>query len=232
MGLIDAQNLGTVTDLVTRVRLGRDRGAGPPLAGAGVFEPAYMTAVEAAGTEAGDNVVLLGGHDLRLARWLAPRCRMLTVLEDLPDARLAALERQLRGEGLENVQCRWWRTGTIPTPQGTADRVISVNYLYRSKSPAQALRDVVFTSHHGCRVVLCEPSTSLDGRTARKYSREAELSMENHRALVAYARSAGLLRRFSREGLEALLAGAGMKEIQHREVLHGLALLATARVEF
>lgn len=231
MGLIDAQRLGTVADLVARFRLGRDRGS-QPLARAGIFEKAYHEALRA--TEAGpeDNVTLLGGHDLRPVRWLAPRCRMLDVLEDHPEDRLAALERQMKSEGLHNVRFRWWRTGTIPIPQGTADCVISVNFLYRAKRPAQVLKDVVFASHHGCRVVLCEPSTSLDGRTARKYSREAELSAEDHGALVAYARGAVLLRRFSREGLEALMAGAGLKRIQIREVLHGLALAADATVEF
>lgn len=231
MGLIDAQNLGTVTDLLTRFRLGRDRGA-RPVAGAGIFHKAFQDAVEPAGPGPGDNVVLLGGHDMGLVRWLAPRCRVLSVLEDLPDRELAAREREVGNEGIENVRFRWWRTGTIPTPQGTADRVISANYLYRAKSPAQTLRDIVFTSHHGCKVILCEPSVSLDGRTARKYSREAGLSAKDHDALVAYARSAGLLRRFSREGLESLLAAAGMRSIQLREVLHGLALAATASVEF
>ena len=227
----DAQKLGVVGDMLARVRLGRYRGA-EPMGRAGIFAQAYRQAVEEAAPGPEDNVVLLGAHDTRPLDWISAACRSLTVLDDLSEAQMAALEGEARSRGMRNVQYKWWRTGTIPTPQGTADRIISLDFLYRSIDPATVIRDLIFTSHHGCRLVLCEPSASLDGRTARKYSREAELDMPDHQALVAYAKSAMALRRFTREGLDRLLQGSGLREVRIREALHGLALCASARVEF
>ena len=220
-----------MADLMARIRLGRDRGVAA-LSKAGAFEPVHRGLIESVAIGPEDNVVLLGGHDLRPAMLIAPRCRLLTVLEDMPDAALIEREADLRGKGLRNVNFKWWRSGTIPTPQGTADCIISLNFIFRTKDPATAFRDLVFTSHHGCRLAICEPSSSLDGRTVRKYSREADLSMGDHRALVVWSKSAAAHRSFSREGLSSLMQQSGMKQVHVKDVLHGLALMATAVVEF
>lgn len=231
MGLQDAQRLGAVGDLIARVRLGRERGLSL-LAGAGLFEEVFREAVDPGRIGDEDNVILLGGIDERPVLDLAPRCRMLEVMEDLPEDRLASLEAGFKARGHENVRVRHWRSGDIPVPQGTTDCVISMNFLYRCKDPAAAFKDIAYASHHGCRIIVIEPAASLDDRTARKYSREAELSMEDHEALVSYARSACALRRFTREGLEAMMTGAGLRDVKIREALHGLVLAAQARMEY
>ncbi|HXI03174.1 MAG TPA: hypothetical protein VNI57_08345 [Candidatus Saccharimonadales bacterium] len=226
----DAEKLGRVASLVARVRLGRGLGADCP-ATAGFFEKILRDAVSVAAAGSEDNVLQLG-VETRTLPWLSPVCRQVTVLDDFSEADLVRLEAQARTQGLGNVQFKWWSTGAIAAPQGTADRVLAVNFLYRSRDPEAACREIVWASHHACRVIVCEPSASLDDRTARKYSREADLDMRDHRALVAYARSAAVLRRFSREGLTALLTRSGMTGVEVREELHGLVLLAVARVEF
>jgi len=148
------------------------------------------------------------------------------VVDDLPDEELARLEREQHAGGLTNVRFQWGRSNVIPTPQYTTDRVISLNYVYRSRHPFLVVRQMHTTSRHGSMIVCCEPSSSLDSRTARKYSREAGLSMPDHRALVAYARTARAHRGFTRDGLRDLLGKAGVQEIAVRELLHGLVIAA------
>jgi hypothetical protein len=230
MSVRDAEKLGAAADLVSRLRLGPSRGA-EALAEAPILGQVLREAVEMAEIGPEDNVLLLGGHDQRPIPWIASRCRTLTVLEDLPDERLAALETEGRAKGLENVRLRYWRTGSIAAPQGTADRVLSLNFLYRCLDPEVVCYELTWASHHGCLVVLCEPSASLDDRTARKYSREADLSAEDHRALIRYAKIATIQRRFTHEGLTALMTRQGIKDVEVRELLHGLVLAATGRVE-
>ncbi|MBI3449543.1 MAG: hypothetical protein HY049_11595 [Acidobacteria bacterium] len=221
----DWESIGWLADMSVRVRLGRARGLAA-LAASPVFEPVLREVVEMAGVGADDNVVVLGSADLRMIPWIAPRCRQLMVVDDLSEDDLARLEREQHARGLTNVRFQWGRSNVIPTPQYTNDRVISVNYVYRSRHPLLVVRQMHTTSRHGSTIVCCEPSSSLDSRTARKYSREAGLSMEDHRGLVAYARTARAHRAFTRDGLRDLLARAGVQEISVREPMHGLVIAA------
>ena len=221
----DEQPIGMVADLTARLRLGRGRGLAP-LAASRLFEPPLRETIEMADIRTDDNVVVLGSADLRLIPWVAPRCRQLMFVDDLPDDDLARMESEQLGAGYSNVKFQWGRANVIPTPQYTNDRVISINYVYRSRHPFPVVRQMYTTSRHGSLIVCCEPSSSLDSRTARKYSREASLSMEDHRALIAYARTARVHRGFTREGVASLLSRAGIQEVEIRELLHGLVLAA------
>jgi len=221
--------MGLLAEMAARARLGRDRGLSP-LAAAPLFGPVLKAASEMAGILPDDNVVILGASDLRPAPWIAPACRRLMIVDDLPEQTLTRLEEDQRSRGLDNVRFQWGRARVIPTPQYTTDRILSINYLFRSRDPAVVIRQMHWTCRHGSTVVCCEPSASLNARTARKYSREAELPMEDHRALVSYARAAAAFRGFTSEGLGALLAGAGIQDIEVRELLHGLVLAARGSV--
>ena len=211
--------------MTAKVRLGRDRGL-KPLAASAVFEPVLRTVVDWADVQPDDNVVLLGASDLRPIPWIAPKCRQLVVVDDLPEEILTRLGEEHRARGFNSVRFQWGRANVIPTPQYTTDQIFSINYVYRSRHPFVVVRQMHYTSRHGTTVIVCEPSASLDSRTARKYSREAELSMEDHRALVGYARSAAAHRGFTREGLTALMARVGISGVEVKELLHGLVLAA------
>jgi len=173
-----------------------------------------------AAVEADDNVVVLGSADLRLIPWIAPRCRQLLVVDDLPDEELARLEREQHAGGLTNVRFQWGRSNVIPTPQYTTDRVISLNYVYRSRHPFLVVRQMHTTSRP--RVVLnrpaCEPSSSLDSRTARKYSAKpgcrCRITARWWRTRARPAPTAGS----PRDGLRDLLGKAGVQEIAVREL--------------
>jgi hypothetical protein len=221
----DAETIGWAAEIAARIRLGRSRG----LAAAGaapLFEPVARAAAEWAAVAPDDNVLLLGAADLRPVPLIAPRCRQLLVVDDLAEDDLTRLEDEQRAAGRANVRFQWGRANVIPAPQYTTDRLVALNYVFRAREPEIVVRQMHFVSRHGSTIVCCEPSASLDGRTARKYSREAGLSMEDHRALVAYARAAAAHRAFTREGLSALLSRAGMKDVEIRELLHGLVLMA------
>jgi len=226
----DEQPIGRVADAAARIRLGRGRGLGL-LAASRLFEPVLRETIEMADIRSDDNVVVLGSADLRLIPWVAPRCRQLMFVDDLPDDDLERMEAAQQRAGHANVKFQWGRANVIPTPQYTNDRVISVNYVYRSRHPFLVVRQMHTTSRHGSIVVCCEPSASLDSRTARKFSREARLSMDDHRALVAYARTARVHRGFTREGMTALLSRVGIQEVEIRELLHGLVLAARGLVK-
>jgi hypothetical protein len=219
-----------VADLAARVRLGRGRGLGP-LAASRFFEPVLRETIDMADIRSDDNVVVLGSADQRFIPWVASRCRQLMFVDDLPDDDLARMETEQLRAGRQNVKFQWGRANVIPTPQYTNDRVISLNYVYRSRHPFLVVRQMHTTSRHGSIVVCCEPSTSLDSRTARKYSREARLPMDDHRALVAYARTVGVHRGFTREGITALFSRVGVREVEVRELLHGLVLVARGVVK-
>lgn len=221
----DDQAIGLFADIAARVRLGRRRGLAP-LASTGLLDPVLREVVEMAEIRDDDNVVILGSSDLRMIPWIAPRCRRLLFVDDLPDDDLSRMEAEQQGAGFRNVRFQWGRANVIPAPQYTTDRVISLNYVFRSRHPQAVVRQMHATSRHGSIIVCCEPSASLDSRTARKYSREAELPMEEHHALVAYARSAAAHRGFTREGMTALFSRSGVQEIEIREILHGLVLAA------
>lgn len=225
----DAEKIGPLSALGLRLRLGRGGGL-RPLASARLFEPILREVVEMASLTADDNTVLLGAADLRPIPWIAPRCRQLLVVDDLPDPELSRMEKGENGRGVRNVRFQWGTAAGIAAPQYTTDRLISLNFLFRARDPRLAIRQILFTCRHDAIVVCCEPSASLDSRTARKFSREAELSMEEHRALVAYSRAAAAHRGFTREGLTALLSEGGLKEIEIREMLHGLVVAARCRV--
>jgi hypothetical protein len=225
----DEQPIGLAAEMAAKIRFGRGRGLAS-IASSRLFEPVVREIVEMAGITEDDNVVVLGSADLRLVPWVAPRCRQLMFVDDLPDDDLARMETAQHGAGHGNVKFQWGRANVIPTPQYTTDRVIALNYLYRARHPFAVVRQMHVTSRHGSTVVCCEPSASLDSRTARKYSREAALEMDEHRALVAYARSVAAHRGFTREGMKGLLTKAGLQEIELRELLHGLVIAARGKV--
>lgn len=231
MAVMDGATIGAVAGLLARVRERRAR-RDATMSSSRLIGRVHEEACGKLTVGPEDNVLLLGAADLRPAGRIAPLCRALTVLDDLPEGRMTALGAGPGFAGRENVRFRHWRSGGIPVPQGTTDRILSLGFLYRARDPRAIAMELVWASHHGCTLALCEPSASLDDRTARKYSREAELSMQDHEALLAYTRSATSLRRFSREGFVSLLGRAGMKSVEVGELLHGLFLLATARVEF
>jgi hypothetical protein len=227
----DAEAMGVLADLAARARLGKHRGLEAP-GRAKLFEEVTREAVSMLESRPDDNVVLLGAADLRPIPLLAGRCRQLVVVDDLPEEDLSGLGEQHAARGESRVRFQWGRANVIPTPQYTTDRILSLNYVYRSRHPYVVLRQMHYTSRHGSIVVCCEPSSSLDARTARKYSREAELSMEDHRALIAYARSAAIHRQFTREGLKSLMESVGIVDVEVRELLHGLVLAARGAVKF
>jgi hypothetical protein len=227
----DDEAIGLAADVAARVRLGRRRGLAL-LASSRLFEAVVEEVVEMAGVREDDNVVLLGSDDLRLIPRISPTCRQIVVVDDRSDDDLSAMESKQRDAGRENVKFQWGRASQIPTPQYTTDRIISLNYVYRSRHPFPVVRQMHTTSRHGSTVVCCEPSSSLDLRTARKYSREAGLSMDDHRALVAYARSAVAHRGFTREGIKGLMASVGIQDVEVRELLHGLVLAARGSVRY
>jgi len=227
----DEEDIGLVADMAARVRFGRGRGLAL-LAASRVFEPVLEEVAGMAGVQGDDNVVVLGSADLRMIPWISPKCRQLMFVDDRSEDDLARMEAEQRNAGRENVKFQWGRANVIPTPQYTTDRIISVNYVYRARQPFVVVRQMQITSRHGSIVVCCEPSASLDLRTARKYSREARLSMEDHRALVAYARSTLAHRGFTSEGLKGLMTAVGIQDVEVRELLHGLVLAARGFVRY
>jgi len=226
----DADTMGFAAEWLARTRLGRTRGL-EKVAGAGLFEPVFESLVDLAKIGPEDNVLVLGATE-PLVPLVAPRCLRLTLAEDLTDEELARLERKHEGYGPRKVQFMRGKGGVVPSPQGTVDRILAFGWLYRARVTEAVMKAVEWVSHHGCRVFFCEPSASLDARTARKYSREAELSMRDHEALLAFAKSALAHRRFTPDGLRAMFEGAGMKEVRVGEMLHGLLLTASGTFEF
>lgn len=226
----DDAPMGLVADLSVRLRMGRQRGL-DRLGRASIFEPVLREVVSMADVQEEDNVVLLGAADTRPAEWLAPACRRLTVVDDLPDDRLREMERGLHQRGHRNVGFQWGRAGNISTPQYTNEKVVCVNFLFRARDPGLTVKQIFITSRHGARAVICEPSASLETRTARKYSREAQLSMEDHRALVGFARAAAAHRGFTREGMESMMARSGFVDVEIRDLLHGLVVAARGTVK-
>lgn len=231
MAVMDGATLGGVAGLLARLREGRGR-RDATMSTSQLLGRVHEDAAGRIPIGPEDNVLLLGAGDLRPVERIASACRALMILDDLPEGRMTALGAEPRFRAFQNIRFRQWRSGGIPAPQGTMDRILSLSYLYRSRDALAVAGELVWSGHHGCAVVVCEPSATLDDRTARKYSREAELSMEEHAALLAYTRSATSMRRFSREGLASLLTRSGMKDVEVGELLHGLILVATARVEF
>ena len=225
----DATAIGWLGKALAGIRTGRWRGL-EPLARAAIFEPVLKEVVAMAEIRREDNVALLGAADLRPVPWIAPGCRELIVVDDLPEAALASLQAEHRAKGAGNVRFLWGPAERLPVPQYTVDRVLSVNHLFRARDPRVAAAQIGFVGRHGTTIVCCEPSASLDSRTARKYSREADLGMEEHRALIAYARSAGAWRSFTREGLASLLEEAGAEGVRVRDLMHGLVVAATATI--
>jgi len=225
----DVESIGLVADMAARMRFGRGRGLGL-LAGSRLFEPVLKEVVGLAGIRDDDNVVVLGASDRRIIQPVASRCRQIMFVDDLPDEELSRMEAEEHAAGRANVKFQWGRANVIPTPQYTTDRLISLNYLYRSRHPFVVARQMHTTSRHDSTIVCCEPSASLDLRTARKYSRETSLPMDEHRALVAYARSAAAHRGFTREGLTGLMGRVGIQDLEVREMLHGLVLAVRGTV--
>src|SRR5262245_47301808 len=99
----DSETIGPVAALGLRLRLGRGGGL-RPVASAGLFEPVLKEVVEMAALRADDNTVLLGAADLRPVPWIAPKCRQLLVVDDLPDQDLTRMEEGEKGRGVRNVR--------------------------------------------------------------------------------------------------------------------------------
>lgn len=230
MGRRDSETMGFAGDWLARMRLGRTRGL-EKVVGAGLFGPVLERMVDLAEIGPEDNVLVLGATE-PLVPLVAPRCLRLTLAEDLGDEDLAALEAKHASWGPRKVQFMRGKGGVIPSPQGTVDKILSFGWLYRARVTEAVMRAVQWVSHHGCRVFFSEPSASLDARTARKYSREAGLSMQDHEALLALARTALAHRGFTPEGLRAMCEKAEMKEVRVGEMLHGLVLTASGTFEF
>ena len=227
----DEETIGFAGNLVCRVRYGRRRGL-EKLAAAKVFEPVLDALITLAALKEDDNVLLLGVLDQRPVAAIAPACLRLTSVDDLDFPELNRMEEEWSAKGFKKVQFQQGSGARFPAPQGTIDKLIAINWMFRCPDPFTLMRNVEWVSHHDCKVVFCEPSVSLDQRTARKYSREAELSMEDHDALVRYAATAVAHRRFTREGLQAILSRWKIRDVQVTELLHGLVLAATGTVQF
>jgi len=226
----DDDPIGFAAEFLAKLRFGRGRGLGV-VARAGFLGPLLAQMVEMSQIGPEDNVLILGATE-GLVPLAGPRCLRLTVADDLPDEELARLEEVHQGAKPRRIQFMRGKDGVLPSPQGTVDRILAFNWMYRARVPEAVMRGVSWVSHHGCRVLFCEPSVSLDARTARKYSREARLSMPDHQALVAYAGTALTHRRFTPEGLRGMFERAEMKDVQVQEMLHGLVLAVSGRCEF
>jgi hypothetical protein len=111
MPRIDEQPIGMIADLAARMRLGRGRGLGL-LAASRLFEPVLRETMDMADIRSEDNVVVLGSADLRFIPWVAPRCRQLMFVDDLPDDHLGRMEAEQQRAGHANVRFQW---GSAPT---------------------------------------------------------------------------------------------------------------------
>jgi hypothetical protein len=227
----DEDKIGFVGNLLCRVRFGRLAGL-ETLAGAKVFEPVSDALVELAELKEDDNVLMLGAVERRPIAAIAPACLRLTSIEDLDYPGLNRMEDEWKGKGFKKVQFQQGSGARFPVPQGTIDKLLAVNWMFRCPDPSELMGNAEWVSHHDCKIVFCEPSVKLDPRSAREYSREAGLPAEDQNALVRYAAAATAHRRFTREGLQSIFSKGRIQDIQVTELLDGLVLAATGIVKF
>lgn len=149
---------------------------------------------------------------------------------DLSEKMIEAAKAIYEEHGVHNAHFRVGDACDLPYEDQQFDVAVSTCVFFLLPEPELGLIEMVRVVKRGGQIVMLNPSEKMNDEQAKQYCKRFQLRDFEEKTLMQWAKISTKRHRYNQEELTQLLNRYGAKNIKHKEVVDGLALITSAQL--